>query len=369
MIRFRTCWLGLVLGLGGFVSADMLGDEAPPASQTELQEAESEAVSSRHLVIMIGLPGDQTHRERFTEAAEKLIVASNETLSVDAEHLTVLAGDDEMQQALSVSHEDVGVCSGETVEQTLRDLASRLKPIDSLWVVMIGHSHPQGVLSEFNVLGRDFSQQDFSKWAAPIECFEQVFVLTQPISGFWIKPLAKPGRILLTATEADLEFTATEMPYALADVLAGESDQALDDVDGDGSVSLHDLYLATSIEVTLRFRSIDRLQTEHAQLDDNGDGRGSEVQLAYLPPEPTDDDEDEDEDEESEEENVDEETDDPDLDSTEAEQPNEQSDQPTDSVASGDEVRPSLPRPELVTSRNLDGFRSRYVPLKRDVKP
>ena len=124
---------------------------------------------------------------------------------------------------------------------------------------------------------------------APIQCRERVIMLTMPVSGFWLKPLRAPNTVLISATEADLEITATEMPYALADVVSGgEQEQALEDIDGDGQLSLHDLYLAVSLEVHGRFKSMERLQTEHSRLDDNGDGVGKEIQISYLPPDETD---------------------------------------------------------------------------------
>ena len=88
---------------------------------------------------------------------------------------------------------------------------------------------------------------------------------------------------MISATDADLEFTGTEMPYALANVLSGNSEKALEDIDQDGSLSLLDLYLATALEVHATFRRLERLQTEHAQIDDNGDGVGREIQDPYIP--------------------------------------------------------------------------------------
>ncbi len=37
--------------------------------------------------------------------------------------------------------------------------------------------------------------------------------------------------------------------------------------------------------VILMYKAEENIPTEHAQLDDNGDGRGTEVQLNYLDPE------------------------------------------------------------------------------------
>lgn len=330
----------LLFALWGCISLPAIAEELfvfrAPTDQS--------SATKRRLLICCGLPGDQGHREQMTEACKKLIESSKAALGVSPEHLRVLAGDEEMQAALLSDHDQVDLCTRESIQKTLTEAAKDLAPTDAYWLVMIGHSHPYGAESQFNISGRDINQSDFAKWVNAIECREQVFWLTQPISGFWIKPLARPGRVIVTATEADLEFTGTQMPYALANVLSGDAEnQTLEDIDGDGSLSLLDLYLATNLEITLWFRGIDRLQTEHAQLDDNGDGRGSEVQERYLPAEPE-----EEQDEDEPEEDDEDEQDDP----------------------AGEEplVEPvAVDKPPLIQSMNLDGFRSRYILLPSPV--
>ncbi|WP_182867138.1 hypothetical protein [Stieleria mannarensis] len=329
----------LLLGCGVLPAVPISAQESSESS-TGIDASPSVA---RRMLVCCGLPGDDRHREQMTAAIESIIGTSQSVLGVSPDQLTVLAGDETMQSALVPLHSETGICTRESLEAALAQAAETLNPDDAFWVVMIGHSHPYGGESQFNVSGRDFNQGDFAKAAAGIECREQVFWLTQPLSGFWIKPLSRPGRIILTATEADLEFTATEMPYALAAVLDGSGEaQSLEDVDGDGSLSLLDLYLATNLEITARFRSIDRLQTEHAQLDDNGDGRGSELQTPYLPVDEEDDDEDEDDDGEEEEE--------------------------TDEGQAEPAEQEAIAKPPLIQSRNLDGFRSRYVLLQAPSK-
>jgi len=54
------------------------------------------------------------------------------------------------------------------------------------------------------------------------------------------------------------------------------------DPDGDGRITLLDLYLTVCRGVLLASAEAKNIPTEHALLDDNGDGRGTEVQLDYL---------------------------------------------------------------------------------------
>ena len=354
------------------LSNRLMGDELPvqqdetatvaPASTVEATAVGTAAVADssakRWLLLCCGLPGDDDHRQKMTEACRKIISASEPVLGVAPDHLRFLAGDDDMHSELSELTQQSDICTSETVQTALKMLADSIPPDDSCWVIVIGHAHLYGARSQYNVMDKDFDQKQFGEWASQLICKEQVFWLTTPVSGFWIRPRKSDNRIVISATEADLEFTGTEMPYALADVLAGDAEHSsLTDIDQDGEVSLLDLYLATNLEIDGRFKALERLQTEHAQLDDNGDGRGSEVQQPYLPPEKKDE---------------------PEVESESAE-PEEKTDIEAEGADSKDNVakagavttepdpavaKPAIVLPKPVSNPNLDGYRSRFVRVK-----
>jgi hypothetical protein len=87
--------------------------------------------------------------------------------------------------------------------------------------------------------------------------------------------LSQPGRIVIAATEAADESNETEFPHGLATTTALPFARL--DADKDQRVSVGELFSAVVAEVERRFKSDNRIATEHAQLDDNGDGRGSEA--------------------------------------------------------------------------------------------
>lgn len=303
--------------------------EAPVSDTSRASDsstADRHDIPERWLLVCCGLPGDATHRERLTSSCEKILAAAGPVLGVPSDQVSMLAGDEQMRQTLAVHSENVGVCSSESVAAAVGDLVERAGADDACWVILLGHASFYGGRSQFNVSGPDFDQEQFAQWLSPLSCREQVVWVTLPVSGFWIKPLRASGRVVVTATEADFEITGTEMPYALADVLAGEgAHRTLADIDQDDQLSLLDLYLTTALEIHDRFQAMERLQTEHAQLEDNGDGRGSELQQPYLPPD-------------AEQENGEEEDDEQDRAEAATPQP-----------------------PEIIRQRNLDGFRSRHI--------
>ena len=162
-------------------------------------------------------------------------------------------------------------------------MRKRLVPEDALWVIVLGHGHYDGRHSHLNIPGPDLDERAFGKLFDGIKAREQIFMIGTPASGFFLKPLAASGRIVITATEPDQEVNETVFPLALAEVLAVPPEGT--DRDKDGKISVFELYLAVVANVMQRYVDAENLPTEHAKLDDNGDGHGSELQESYLPPE------------------------------------------------------------------------------------
>jgi hypothetical protein len=89
-------------------------------------------------------------------------------------------------------------------------------------------------------------------------------------SGEFIKPLAAKGRIVVTATRSGQETNATRfMEYLLVAMLAADSD-----TDQDGHISVLEAFLYANRLTAEFYTRAGRLATEHALLDDNGDGVG-----------------------------------------------------------------------------------------------
>jgi hypothetical protein len=270
----KLVWLMVLL----FATAcPLVGQETTPAIPGDV------VTGHRWMLICCGLPGDDMHREKLTTAVSRIVGATEPVFQVPSNRLRVLVGDETMAEALKDLSVRPDICTAEETAASLQALAKQIQPNDSLWIICLGHAQLYAGRSTFNVKGKDFDADALSKWLTPVQCRERIVMLTMPVSGFWIKPLRGPNTVLISATAADYEFTGTEMPYALANVVSGNSEQALKDIDQDGQLSLLDLYLATCLEVHTIFKDSEKLQTEHALLDDNGDGVAREVQQPYLP--------------------------------------------------------------------------------------
>jgi len=219
-------------------------------------------------VIVVGLPGDKEHDKTFRDSADQIQKWLVESLQFPEGHIVRMPRETTDRDVSS------GSLTAADIRSTLADVNQKLQAQDSLWVFTLGHGNYDGKRAWFHVAGRDASAEDFGRWFADIRCREQVIWLTHSSSGWFLKPLSKPGRIVMTATAADDEANETEFPHALAAVSQQPAAQL--DANRDQLVSVDELYAAIVQEVLRRFKSDNRLPTEHAQLDDNGDGVGTE---------------------------------------------------------------------------------------------
>lgn len=292
MLRLRL--LGL---LGGYVlltvavahAADEPSPAAPgtPARVTAAADSSGAEVSPTSAtgrkfgLIIRGLSGDAMHREKFDKARDSIQQTLVERWGWPAENVLILDGDQSTKSDQETLRK-YRVANREELQAVTSELAGLLTPADQLWVFVIGHAHYDGRDNWLNLPGPDISQQGFGKLFEGINAGNQVFFLTFPCSGFYLKPLAKPGRITISATEAGLEPNATEFPTVLASLLATPPTAEEADIDADGKYSLLDLYLLITRRVAQLYQEDQTLATEHALIDDNGDGRGTELQIDFL---------------------------------------------------------------------------------------
>lgn len=261
-------WIALLSGLFFWPS---LGIGAEPVSGT------------RRALVVCGLPGDDELEGKFAGAVEKIYKALTGRYGFAASEVFVRFGGKVKSGAGPALTASRGLSNKEGIAADVAELRKRLKPEDTLWVIVVGHGHFDGRHSHLNIPGPDLDERAFGKLFEGIKAREQVFFITTSASGFFLRPLAAPGRIVITATEADREVNETVFPFALADAMETTPEGA--DRDKDGSVSVLELYLAVVADVMKRFADEENLPSEHAKIDDNGDGHGRELQENFLPPE------------------------------------------------------------------------------------
>ncbi len=139
-----------------------------------------------------------------------------------------------------------------------------------LWIVLLGHGTFDGKEARFNLRGPDLSASDLAAWLKPFS--RPVAVInTTAASAPFLKPLAGTNRVVISATRSGYETSFARFGLEFARSIASP----VADLDQDGQTSLLESFLHASAQVLDSYRTETRLMTEHALLDDNGDGLGT----------------------------------------------------------------------------------------------
>lgn len=224
------------------------------------------ASAQTHLVIVSGLGGDEVHSQRFFDWATTMIEAASGRYGIADSNITFLAErverDPELIDARSTKA---------NVEAALQAVAGRAGADDKVMLLLLGHGSYQGEESRLSLPGPDMTPDDFARALAWFPTQSIVIVNTTSASGDFVSALSGERRTIVTATRSPFE--RNETVFGRFFVEAFSEDVA--DVDHDERLSVLEAFDYARQEVARHYESENRLLTEHAVLDDNGDGEGS----------------------------------------------------------------------------------------------
>jgi len=230
--------------------------------------APASAQPASHLLVIVGLSGDSDNAERFHRWAAAIVDAARDRYGLPADDVIYL-GEDPAR--------DVKRCSGrstrEAIEQAAGRLAARSRPGDGVFIVLIGHGASATGAARFNLPGPDLTAEEFSKLLDRFAAQTVIFVNAASASGGFVSALSGKNRIIITATRTEGERNQTRFGEYFAEGLS-----SLDaDADKDGRVSILEAFTWARSRVAESYERDGQLLTEHAVLDDNGDGKGSDA--------------------------------------------------------------------------------------------
>ncbi|MEJ7637896.1 MAG: hypothetical protein WKF75_07930 [Singulisphaera sp.] len=140
----------------------------------------------RRALIVCGLPGDDEHRSVYADAVLSLHTSLTSRYGFPASEVLVRFGDGE-GKGLSISR---GLPDRAGIEAEVAELRRRLRPDDSLWVIVVGHCHYDGRHSHLNIPGPDLDERAFGKIFEGLKARDQVFFVTTSASGFFLATAA-----------------------------------------------------------------------------------------------------------------------------------------------------------------------------------
>ncbi|HUQ79662.1 MAG TPA: C13 family peptidase [Gemmatimonadaceae bacterium] len=248
------------------IAAVVLGAFTPNAAVAQAGRA--------RVLIVSGVSGEAALGDAFFKQATSMMDALKTRFGVPDSDVVYLA-ETPTRDAARIK----GASTKENIERELAALGARSKAGDVLFVMLIGHGAGDDAAPKFNVPGPDIAAADFARVLDEVHGPIVAIVNAASASGGFITQLSGPNRVVATATKSGMERNQTR--FASYFVQAYSADVA--DADKDGRVSVLEAFDYARREVARAYEGENHMLTEHAQLDDNGDRKGTAAPDAKSP--------------------------------------------------------------------------------------
>ena len=220
------------------------------------------------LIIVQGASGQEEYGKAFSVWRDRWIASGKR-----GQAQTLVIGDDQKTNSKSQLKQLL----------TKQDNQHQTQP---LWLVFLGHGTFDGTTAKFNLKGPDVSATELANWLEPIR--RPIVFINCSSSSAPFLTIAKEhaaAQANRPSTEASqlvrcIAITATKSGHEMnfsrfGDFLSASIADPKADIDKDGQTSLLEAYLLASQRTQAFYDTDNRLATEQALLDDNGDGFGT----------------------------------------------------------------------------------------------
>jgi len=215
---------------------------------------------NKFVLIITGPGGEPDYTKQFEQWTAQLQQSLSSRYGFASENFTVL------------SESGPKKATADEVKATFAALQTKLQPDNVLFVFLIGHGSYDGREAKFNLVGRDLSAVDYANLFAALPTKRVIILNMSSASGEFIKSLSAKGRIVITATKNGQEQNATRFPGFFVRALSASDS----DADQDGHISILEMFAYATRLTNEFYVRAGRLATEHALLEDTGDGVGRE---------------------------------------------------------------------------------------------
>ncbi|HKR13508.1 MAG TPA: hypothetical protein VJT15_15695 [Pyrinomonadaceae bacterium] len=212
---------------------------------------------NKFAVIVNGPGGEPAYAKQFAEWTADLNSVLSQRYGFAPKQITVLSEK---------------TATAEEVKRTFATLKSQLDANNVIYLFLIGHGSFDGKEAKFNLVGPDLSASDYNQLLTALPTRRILVFNMASASGEFVKPLSAKGRIVVTATRSGQETNATRFAGFFINALNATDG----DTDQDGHTSILEAFVYATRLTEEFYKRAGRLATEHALIDDNGDGVGRE---------------------------------------------------------------------------------------------
>ncbi|MFN7926922.1 MAG: C13 family peptidase [Blastocatellia bacterium] len=233
---------------------------APSISTTNAPAQKLVPDPNKYAVIIAGVSGEEEYAKLFAKQTAELKAALTEKLAFAKENVTVLTESSEPKATAA------------EVRKVFAGLHNHCKPENLVFIFFLGHGSYDGKDAKFNLVGPDINASEYATLIKAVPAKQVVVINMASASGEFIKPLAQSKHITITATRSGQETNATHFAEYFIKALTSKDA----DADQNQRLSVLEAFNYTTLQLEKFYKQQNRLVTEHALLDDNGDGKGSE---------------------------------------------------------------------------------------------
>jgi hypothetical protein len=254
--------------------------QASPA-QSLASNVQKQSDPAKFALIISGISGEETYAQNFARWTNELKTALTERLNFAADRLTILN---------EKGTDGAAISNAEEIKKAFAALKAATRPESRVFIFFIGHGSVDGKIAKFMIAGRDLTAEEYAAQIKTLPTKNIVVINTSSASGDFIKPLSAAGRIVVTATRSGQEQNATRFAEYFIAALSNKKAVAVNadavssgaeaDADKNGRISVLEAFNYANRLVTDFYQQETRLVTEHALIDDNGDGTGHQKEEA-----------------------------------------------------------------------------------------
>ena len=233
--------------------------------------------TQKYAVLLGGAAVERKYEEQFRHWILQLHDILHTEYRYASDHIFTLLGKGD-----SAEPRITGPCRQETIRETLQKLANQVQPGDQILFFMVGHGtsdsdNSRATVAKFNIVGPDFTGMEFSELLNVFTNQDIIVINTTNTSYPFSLSISAQGRIVISATRSSAEKFDTIFAQFFIEALYNHAG----DYDKNTRLSIWEAFQYAQKRTQKWYEEQDRLSTEHATLDDNGDG------LFNTDPDPT----------------------------------------------------------------------------------